>query len=75
LDQIWSCIFLRCVVQICSGDLKEAVVSKLELSPEPLSLKQIMEVGRCSEESEQNYVSLLGVTNQEIIIRVLLNFL
>ena len=57
-DQILSYIFLHCAVQICSGVLKEGVVSKLQLSPEPKSLKQNMEAGRCSEQSEQTYVSL-----------------
>jgi hypothetical protein len=59
---------------MCSGVLKAGVVFKLQLSTEHESLKQSMEGGRCSEQSEQIYVSLLGVTNQEIIIWVLLNY-
>jgi hypothetical protein len=68
-DQIWSYITLHCAVQICYGVLKEGIVSKFQLSPESKPPKQNMEAGRCSEQEEQ-----LGVTNQEIINWVLLNY-
>jgi hypothetical protein len=63
-DQIWSYIYLKCAVQICSGVLKKGVVFKLHLLPESNSTKQNMEAELCSEQSEQTYVSLnLGVVS------------
>lgn len=51
-EQIWSYTFSHCAVQICSGVLREGVDSTLQLSPESNSLKQNMEAGRCSGQSE-----------------------